>query len=531
MVSGTLRRLGWLALANALSLACAEAPSDAGPGAPAVSQLPVPVAQTPRAAAEPAGDSQAWIEAQCRGCHAPVKVDSLPRSQWRALIGHMERVRGQRRPDTAPFDVERVTRWFEAGAPERLSYPEPLALGGGAVSFVRAEPIPGPSAPGVLHLALESRDGRARALWLSDLWSSSVYRYDLARRRFTRLATLHKPGRLELGDLDADGRLDAVVADMGALLPVNTQQGQVIWLRSRGARFEPVPLLQHVGRVADVALGDLDADGDLDVVAAVFGSHAPGVVMLSQLGRHSGRFEARTLDVRDGSVDVELTDLDADGRLDVVAALSQEHEAVVAYLQRQPGVFETVTLAKIDDPGWGSMGIALGDVDGDADTDVLWVNGDVMDTFSVRPQHGLHLLRNQGGLRFEREALGSMPGAARAALADLDADGDLDVAVASCLPPASLLLQPVHGPTSTVSLAWFEQQPDARFIAHGLERDHASHTSVLPADLDGDGQLDLLVSELLADPASDPGSAGTQPGSVAGSPGPWFTVYRGLPKR
>jgi len=452
---------------------------------------------------------------QCGGCHGTVRASTLPRARWRFVIEQMERIRSERTPTTAPLDVEALTRSYEQAAPVRLTYPPPPKLGGGKISFAKRTGPVGPTQAAVLHVALE-RDatGGAAALWMGDLWTGEVHRYALGEERFMRVATLRKPARIALGDVDADGRTDAVVADFGALSPVGTDQGQVVWLRARKRGYASVPLLERVGRVTDVALGDVDGDGDLDVAVAVFGSHAPGLVLLEQKGRRSGRFQARTLDARDGAVDVELADIDGDGRLDVVAALSQEHEAVVAYLARGEGRYEAHTLAHVEDPGWGSMGIALADLDGDGDQDLVWLNGDVLDTFSVRPHHGVHLLRNQGGLRFEQSTLGTVPGASSASIADLDGDGDLDVAVAAILPWERLLDEPISRPPEAAGVVWFEQQPGHAFDAHAVELGRTLHATVLTMDFDRDGALDLVVPEVEPEPKGD----------VPGVPAPWFSA-------
>jgi hypothetical protein len=503
----------------ALVMVCCAGCEGRGQSAPAQppSARPPAARAAPSAALPDAGTADyAAPAAQCGGCHAPVRASSLPRARWRFVIQQMERIRSERTPNAAPLDVEALVERYEQAAPAQLRYPPAPQLGGGKFSFEKRPGPVGPSQAAVLHLALERDPATAaEAIWMGDLWTGQVYRHALGTGQFQRVATLRKPARIALGDLDANGRTDAVVADFGALSPVGTDQGHVVWLRARRRGYASVPLLQRVGRVTDVALGDVDGDGDLDVAVAVFGSHAPGVVLLEQKGHASGRFQARTLDARDGAMDVELADIDGDGRLDVVAALSQEHEAIVAYLSRGEGRHEAHTLAHVEDPGWGSMGIALADIDGDGDQDLVWLNGDVLDTFSVRPHHGVHLLLNQGGLRFERTTLGTVPGASSASIVDLDDDGDLDVVVAAILPWEHLLDEPISRPPEVAGVVWYEQQPGRTFTAHAVELGtRAVHATLLTMDFDHDGALDLVVPEVEPEPRGD----------VPGVPAPWFSA-------
>lgn len=66
-----------------------------------------------------------------------------------------------------------------------------------------------------------------------------------------------------LGDLDGDGDLDAVTAH-------GTQSGGKVrlWVNQGGALFADSGLALGAGFTAGVALGDLDRDGDLDIISA-----------------------------------------------------------------------------------------------------------------------------------------------------------------------------------------------------------------------------------------------------------------------
>ncbi|MDB4959321.1 MAG: ASPIC/UnbV domain protein [Myxococcales bacterium] len=116
-------------------------------------------------------------------------------------------------------------------------------------------------------------------------------------------------------------------------------------------------------------------------------------------------------------------------------------------------------------------GLAVVDLDGDGLPDI--VTGSRMG--------GLTLFRNRGSLHFEKATdAGIDPTAAASAIAaaDLDNDGDTDLVVAS---PAGVMRV-------------LANQGDGRFVETAQFQGVGLTEHVLPVDLDGDGLLDLYVS-------------------------------------
>jgi hypothetical protein len=311
-----------------------------------------------------------------------------------------------------------------------------------------------------------------------------------------RLADLHHPAAVRTCDLDANGVTDLVAADLGSFPPEDHDRGRVVWLPDAlgPAPRSPVPLLAGVGRVADVSVADFDGDGREDLVVAEFGWHKTGSIRL--LTRREADddgpalvFESIVLDDRSGAIHVPVADLNTDGRPDFVALFAQEHEIVVAFLNDGAGGFERETVYDARDPSVGSSGIELVDLDRDGDLDVLYTNGDTFDSTIVKPYHGVRWLENTGEFPFRPHELTSLPGVHRALAGDLDGDGDLDIAACALL-PANLLTD--LDPERCDALIWLEQTTPGQFERHVLERGAPRHAAMTLADLDGDGDLDLV---------------------------------------
>jgi hypothetical protein len=324
-------------------------------------------------------------------------------------------------------------------------------------------------------------------------------------RELRVVATLSNPAHAEMVDLDQDGRRDLLVADLGAFLPDDHEKGSIVWLRQTAPlRFESVPLVTRIPRTADVQAADFDGDGDLDLVAAVFGFHTRGGIFVYE-NRTSDwkqpRFEGRALDARPGGIHVPVVDLDRDGRPDFVALVSQQYEHVVAFLNRGGLGFRAETIFRAVTPVWGSSGIQLVDLDGDGDLDLLMTNGDSLDDFTIRPFHGIRWFENEGRYPWKQHDLALMPGAHRAQAADMDGDGDLDVVAAAFLPnaehPAAHKLGQQGNLAALTSLGWLEQIRPGVFVARPLERGRFTHATLDLADVDQDGDMDLLTGNFV----------------------------------
>ncbi|NQT13326.1 MAG: VCBS repeat-containing protein, partial [Planctomycetes bacterium] len=297
-------------------------------------------------------------------------------------------------------------------------------------------------------------------------------------------------------DLDGDGAIDLVVADLGSFFPDDHDRGRIVWLRRRkpSDTYEEVVIASALGRVADVRLADFDDDGDLDMIVAEFGAERRGnILLLRNVSAADGppRFEAEEVDPRPGAIHVPLHDLDGDGRQDFVALISQEYECVEAFINQGNAQFHMQTLWAGPDPTFGSSGIELVDLDEDGDVDVLYTNGDAFDDNYAKLSHGVRWLENLGDLEFCHHRLTDLPGAHRALAGDVDLDGDLDVIATAFLPPQ--VMPPSLADVPLASIVCLEQTSPGTFVRHTLETDRPHHATFELADFDGDGDLDFAA--------------------------------------
>lgn len=234
-----------------------------------------------------------------------------------------------------------------------------------------------------------------------------------------------------LGDLDGDGDLDAYVANGHT---DDRGEEDTVWLNDGTGRFADSGqrLGDNTYDSRTVALGDLDGDGDLDAFVGNHNGYSTvwlndGRGRMSSNGQElylkepvNGRLVAMGLYNRS----VALGDVDADGDLDAFVANCFGASYNLVWLNDGDGTFSDSGqyLGPLQ-----SRAVALGDVDGDGDLDAVVANGHAPylgEPNKVWLNDGRGMFADSGQ-RLGHPAFNSDDSRA-IALADLDSDGDLD---------------------------------------------------------------------------------------------------------
>jgi hypothetical protein len=233
-------------------------------------------------------------------------------------------------------------------------------------------------------------------------------------------------GDLEVGDVDADGDIDIVLADWGPGSPMQNAGGPVrLWRNTGEGWSEDAAAMPEtlIGFSWDLELVDVDGDWDLDVAVSCKVCETSRLY----LNDGSGLFE----DVSDthmppaaNNYEFEAMDLDGDGAPELVTVNDGPDLAERVLHNDGSGVFEDVTAEwwpADQNPGFDDNVVAFLDVESDGDADFLVGSLDGPDRLMLNDGHG-QLLTDPSVI----DAPGS-PGTLLVALGDLDGDGRLDI--------------------------------------------------------------------------------------------------------
>ena len=282
------------------------------------------------------------------------------------------------------------------------------------------------------------------------------------------LTTGASPGGLVIGDLDQDGFNDVALTarDRGVIL---------VFLQHASGALGPDPDLVLTGTSLpeELAIGDLDGDGRLDLAATgALGADRVQIYLQNSAGVLASSPSASLVTgSRPGPVDIR--DLNGDGRGDLLV-LEPGDRSLSLWLQSEDGSLPRTATKTIATDGFPGA-LSVGDYDGNGleDLAVLDLDGGEVVIFLNDAASGIETvpsLRLKSGRGSEWLSTG-----------DLDGDGRTDLAVTN-----------LDAATITV---WLQEDEGLREVPHQVLEVGRFPGATAVGDLNGDGRDDLAVAD------------------------------------
>ena len=294
------------------------------------------------------------------------------------------------------------------------------------------------------------------------------------------------PRSVSVGDLNGDGKVDLAVAN------INSNTVSVLLnTTAPGAGAPSFATKQDFATgtaPVSVAVDDLNSDGKLDLAVANINSNTVSVLLNTTApGAGTTSFATKQdFASADGPLFVKASDLNGDGKLDLVVANLISSVSVLLN-NSAPGA-TTVAFAVRQDfaTGDGPRFVSVGDLNGDGKLDLAVVN------FNSNNVAVLLNTTVPGAAALSFASIHDFPTGVRplsVSVGDLNGDGRLDLAVANVA-------------STSVSVLLNTTEPGATSPSFSARQDFATGfnpTAITVGNLNGDGKLDLVV----ANPGSD----------------------------
>jgi len=437
-----------------------------------------------------AAEGKELAKTYCASCHLLPDPALLPKNVWQYStlpymgimmgvdkeIGMLEKplsdytILGPGSQMIPDEDWEKIKAYYLEEAPKTLEMPAyaPLAI----QNLFAIEPIvatlPGTTLPNMTAVRIDSRRQQITA---GDQSNRVIWKWDTSGKLLET-----KKNQDALTDITLLGS-ETLYTFIGTTTQANPDVTGFVSQSSTGKK-----LLQGLNRPISLVSANLDGEGDDELITSEFGFKEGGMTVWKL---EKGVYKKQVLNPQTGATKSIIRDFTGDGKLDILALFAQGDERILLYVNEGGLKFKEKALLRFPSI-YGSSSFDVTDIDGDKDLDIVYSAGDNEDfTTVLKPYHGVYIFENTGGMKFKQKAFFSQNGATKVMPGDFDGDGDADLISIALFPDVAK--RPGEG------AMYFENKkgtfvPMTLPIQH-LGRWSVMDI----ADVDGDGDLDVAL--------------------------------------
>ncbi|WP_298417228.1 T9SS type A sorting domain-containing protein [uncultured Kordia sp.] len=274
---------------------------------------------------------------------------------------------------------------------------------------------------------------------------------------------------LKIADIDGDGDMDAISA--------SRFDNKIAWYENLDGQgnFGPEQVISTtVNQVFFLDVGDIDGDGDIDIVT-VSNSMGTGTLMWFKNLDGQGNFSSEQIIPTNSTsyiLHVGLNDVDNDGDIDLMASMSQANRVFLFKNTDGLGTFASSEVAT-HTTELRPNNTHMGDIDGDGDKDL------VVSVSSANRIVSYKNIDGQGTFSERQIVTTSTNQPGQVHTADVDNDGDMDIISSSFLDS---------------KIAWYENLDGLGDFGPQqiISQNVLNVNSMCVVDFDSDGDMDIL---------------------------------------
>lgn len=271
-------------------------------------------------------------------------------------------------------------------------------------------------------------------------------------------------------------------AEMGVMDPNDQLAGKVTKTTQEKQRSVLIDSLQ---RPVFFTAQDFNNDKKEDIAIANFGNFKGNLTIYEET---PSEMQQHVIHQQPGTRNFETRDVNQDGRMDIIALITQGDEHIALFINKGDFNFEKKVLLQFP-PVYGSSYFEMADMNNDGYEDIIYSNGDNADySIVLKPYHGVRIFLNNGKNEFKEKEFFPMHGASQVLTSDFDGDGDRDIIAIAFFPDFTQQYRN--------DILYFKNEGGQFTPARIRGSEYGRWLTMTKADVDADGDDDVIIGAL-----------------------------------
>jgi hypothetical protein len=428
----------------------------------------------------------------CGSCHLPVSPKLLDKETWKKqVLPAMAKQLGlEVWQNSAYYQNEKsaisyadwmtLVAYYDSLAPAQLEPKKPNVplLADWSIFKIKKTTF---ASDRIATTTLAAIDPATHSLYTSDSETGSLYHWGKDLKQLSS-APLPSPAV----NIIFSRNQSPTITCIGEMKALDIPSGNI--LHSNFTEKNATIIASNLVRPIHTTSADFNKDGLTDYVTSSFGHNKGGLYLLKQNADKT----FQTIPIREvaGATQSITGDFNADGWTDIMTLFAHGDEGIWLFTNNKKGGFDEKNVLRFP-PVYGSSSFQIADMNKDGNPDIVYTAGDNSDYSRIlKPYHGVYIFTNSGDMSFKQSYFYPVNGATKVITADLDLDGDMDMASIAFF--ADFKSNPAEG------FIYFENNSSPNnplnFTPHAVPiHENGRWICMDVNDVDGDGDADIVL--------------------------------------